>query len=151
MTRCQCKFGLINVVHHVNNIKKTFYSSILCSACLMYSVAQSHPALCNPMDCSLPGSSVQGFFRHKYWSGLPCPPPGNLPSPGIKPRSSSLQADSLPSEPPQKPKNTGVGNLSLLQGLFSTQGWNQGLLLCRRILLPAELPVKPICLVVGAK
>ena len=28
-----------------------------------------------------------GFFRHEYWSGLPCPPPGNLPDPGIEPRS----------------------------------------------------------------
>ena len=44
-----------------------------------------------------------GFFRQKYWSGLPFPPPGNLPDPGIKPKSSALQADSLPSEPPGKP------------------------------------------------
>ena len=60
-----------------------------------------------------------GFSRQEYWSGLPCPPPGNLPNPGIQPRSPALQADSLPSEPPEKPKNTGVGSLSLLQGIFS--------------------------------
>jgi len=42
------------------------------------------------------------FSRQEYWSGLPCPPPGDLPKPGIKPRSPSLQADSLPSEPPGK-------------------------------------------------
>ena len=36
-----------------------------------------------------------GFSRQEYWSGLPCPPPGHLPSPGIKPRSPALQADSL--------------------------------------------------------
>ena len=40
------------------------------------------------------------FSRQEYWSGLPCPPPGGLPNPGIKPRSSALQSDSLPSEPP---------------------------------------------------
>ena len=34
-----------------------------------------------------------GFSRREYWSGLPCPPPGDLPNPGIKPRSSVLQAD----------------------------------------------------------
>ena len=45
-----------------------------------------------------------------------------------------LQADSLPAEPQGKPKNTGVGNLSLLQWIFLTQESNQGLLLCRRIL-----------------
>ena len=40
-----------------------------------------------------------GFSREEYWSGLPCPPPGDLPNPGIKPRSPVLQADSLSSEP----------------------------------------------------
>ena len=44
-----------------------------------------------------------GFSRQEYWSGLPCCPPGDLPDPGIEPRSSALQADSLPSEPPGKP------------------------------------------------
>ena len=39
------------------------------------------------------------FFRQEYWSGLPFPPPGYLPNPGIKPGSPSLQADALPSEP----------------------------------------------------
>ena len=55
-----------------------------------------------------------GVSRQEYWSGLPCPPPGYLPNSGIEPRSSTLQADSLPSEALGKPKNTGVGNLSLL-------------------------------------
>ena len=41
-----------------------------------------------------------GFSRQKYWNGLPFPPPGDLPDPGIKPRSPASQADSLPSEPP---------------------------------------------------
>ena len=62
------------------------------------------------------------FFRQEYWSGLPCPPPGDLPNPEIEPRSPTLQVDSLLSEPPGKPKNTGVGSLSLLQGIFLTQG-----------------------------
>ena len=80
-------------------------------------VTQSCLTLCDPMDCSPPGSSVHGFSRQEYWSGLPCPPPGNLLNPGIKPRSPALQADALPSELPGKPKDTGVGSLSLLQGI----------------------------------
>ena len=40
------------------------------------------------------------FSRPEYWSGLPFPPPGDLPNPGIEPRSPALQADSLPAEPP---------------------------------------------------
>ena len=46
--------------------------------------------------------SPWGFSRQEYWSGLPCPSPGAHPNPGIEPRSSALQADSLPSEPPGK-------------------------------------------------
>ena len=52
-------------------------------------------------------------------------------NPGIKPRSPALQVDSLPAEPPGKSKNTGVGSLSLLQQIFSTQESNRGLLHCR--------------------
>ena len=56
------------------------------------SVAQSCPTLCDPMDCNPPGSSSMGFSRQEYWSGLPCPPPGDLPEPGIKPRSPMFPA-----------------------------------------------------------
>ena len=76
-----------------------------------------------------------GFSRQEYWSGLPCPPPGDLPNSGIQPKSPGLQADSLPSELPRKPKVTGVDSLSLLQGIFLIQELNQGLLDCRQILL----------------
>ena len=51
------------------------------------SVTQSCPTLRYPMDCSLPGSSVHETLQAKYWSGLPCPPPGDLPDPGIEPTS----------------------------------------------------------------
>jgi len=43
-----------------------------------------------------------GFSRQEYWGGFPFPSPGDLPDPGIKPRFSALQVDSLPSEPPGK-------------------------------------------------
>ena len=46
------------------------------------------------------------FFRQEYWSGLPFPSPGDLPIPVIKPRSPTLQADALPSEPPEKSKQS---------------------------------------------
>ena len=41
--------------------------------------------LCDPMNYSPPGSSVHGIFQQEYWSGLPFPPPGDLPNPGSKP------------------------------------------------------------------
>ena len=75
-----------------------------------------------------------GFSRQEYWSGLSCPPAGDLPNPGIEPRSPTLQVDSLLCEPPGKPKKTGVDCLSLLQGIFLTQELIRGLLHCMRIL-----------------
>ena len=71
-------------------------------------VAQSCPTLCNPMDCSphrllCPWNSPGQDNSPRYGSGLTVPSPGDLPDPGIKPRSSALQADSLPSEPPGSP------------------------------------------------
>ena len=50
------------------------------------------------------GPPSMGFSRQEYWNGLPFPSPGNLPSPGVKPGSPALEADSLPSEPPGKPQ-----------------------------------------------
>ena len=84
-----------------------------------------------------------GFSRQEYWSRLPWPPPEDLPNTGIKPRSPVLLVDSLPSEPPRKPKNTGMGSLSLLQGIFLAQELNQGLLHCRRILYQLSYQESP--------
>ena len=61
----------------------------------------------------------------EHWSGEPFPSPRDLPNPGIEPRLPSLHEDSLPAEPQGKPKNTGVGSLSLLQWIFPTQESNK--------------------------
>ena len=91
---------------------------------LKVKVTQSCPTLCNSME----------FSRPECWSGQPFPSPGNLPNPGIKPRSPTLQTDSRPAEPQRKPKSTGVGSLSLLQQIFPIQELKRGLLRCRQIL-----------------
>ena len=136
---------------------------------------QSCPTLCDPMDCSLPDSSVhvessgkntgvgwQAFLqntRSRKWKLFSCvwlcdsmdcivygilqarilewvavPFSRDLPSLGIELRFPTLQPDSLSSEPPGKPKNTGVGSLSLLQWILPTEEVNWGLLHCRQIL-----------------
>ena len=71
------------------------------------------------------------FSRSEHWSEQLFPSPGDLPNPGIEPMSPALKADSLPAELQEKPKNTRVGSLSLLQGIFPIQELNWGLLLCR--------------------
>ena len=66
-------------------------------------VAQMCPTLCYPLDCSPRSSSLSmGFSSQEYWSGLPFPSPGDLPNPGIEPRSPALHTDALTSEPPGK-------------------------------------------------
>ena len=64
----------------------------------------------------------------------------------IEPRSPALQMDALPAEPPGKPKNSGVGNLSLLQWIILTQESNLGLQHCRRILYQLKI----LCLYKGS-
>ena len=72
---------------------------------IMCLVAQSCPTLCNPWNCNPPSPSLHGDCLGKNTgSGLPRPPPGDLPNLGVEPRSPALQADSLPSKPPGKPK-----------------------------------------------
>ena len=56
-----------------------------------------------PWTVTYQATLTMGFSRQEYWSGLPFPSPGDLPDPGIEPRSPALQADTLPSEPPGKP------------------------------------------------
>ena len=60
---------------------------------------------CHPMDCNPQGSSVYRIFQASVLGWLPFPSPGDLPDPGIEPRSPVLQADSLPTELPVKPKH----------------------------------------------
>ena len=68
-------------------------------------VTQLCLTLCNPIDCSLQGSSVHGILQGRIleWVGLPVPSPGDLPIPGIEPWSPALEANSLPSELSGKP------------------------------------------------
>ena len=84
------------------------------------------------------------FSRPEYGSGYPFPSPGNLPKPGIEPRSPTLQVDSLPTELQVKPKITGVGSLSFLQWIFPTQELNWGLLHCRWILYQLSYQGSPM-------
>ena len=92
-------------------------------------ISQLCPTLCDHMDYT-----VRGILQARILWRVAFPSPRDLPNPGIEPRSPALQADSLPAEPLGKPKNTAVGSLSLLQGIFPSQESNRGLLHCRRIL-----------------
>ena len=70
-------------------------------------VAQSCPTLCDPWTAAHQVPLSMGFSRQEYWNGLPFPPLGDLPNPGIKPISPvspALQADSLPTAPSGNPQ-----------------------------------------------
>ena len=68
---------------------------------LKVKVAQSCPTLCNPVVCSLPGSSVHGILQARIQEWVAFSSPGDLSDPGIIPGSPTLRADALPSEPPR--------------------------------------------------
>ena len=96
-----------------------------CFCAMLCSVTQSCPTL-----------QSMGILQARIleWVAMPCLSLRDLPNPDIKPKSLTLQAYSLLSEPPGKPMNTGVGSHALLQGIFPIQGSNPGLPHCRRIL-----------------
>ena len=91
-------------------------------------VAQSCPTL------STPWIIVHRILQDRILEWVAFPSPGDLPNPGIEPGSPALQPDSLPAEPPGKPKSTRVGSLSLLWRIFPIHELNWGLLHCRQIL-----------------
>ena len=99
----------------------SFRAEILC---MYVKVIQLCLIPCDPMDSS----------KQEYWSRLPFPSLGDLPNPGIEPKSPALQVDPLLTEPQGMPKNARAGSLSLLQGIFLTQELNWGLPHCRQIL-----------------
>ena len=76
------------------------------------SVAHSCPTLCSPVDCSIQDPLSMEFFRQEYWNGLPFPPPGDLPHPGIESRSPAFPALAggfFSAEPPGKQVITSLG------------------------------------------
>ena len=103
-------------------------------------VTQSCLTLCNPKDGSPPGFPPStGFSRQEYWSELPCPSPGVLPNPGVELKSPALQADSLPSEPPEKlPTTMGISQTSSGQGTLGDAG---SVSHCRRLPQGPAVPV----------
>ena len=95
------------------------------------------------MDWSLPGSSVHGILQARILEWVVVPFSRGSSNPGIEPRSPALQVDSSPSEPPGKPKNTGVGSLSLSPGCLHDPGIVPGSPALQVDSLSAELPGKP--------
>ena len=70
------------------------------------------PLFSTPWTAAYRDPLSREFSRQEYWSGLPFPSPGDLPNPGMEPRSPALQADALPSEPPGKPIRTFIHTIN---------------------------------------
>ena len=84
-----------------------------------------------------------GIFQARILELIAMPSSRDLPNPGIKHKFPTLQADSLLSEPPEKPKNTGVGSLFLLQRIFPIQEPSWDLLHCMQILYQLSYQESP--------
>ena len=77
-------------------LKPASVGGFLLCCCIGCSVAQPCPTLCDPVDCSPPGSSVHGISQGRILGRVAVPSPGDLPDPGIEPASLALTPDSLP-------------------------------------------------------
>ena len=97
------------------------FGGLFYGAAVLCLVVHSCLTLCDPLDYSLPGSYVCGILQARTLEWVAYASPVDLPNPGIEPMSPILWADSLLTESPGKLKNTGVGSLSLLQGILPTQ------------------------------
>ena len=126
-------FGILAILVLVLCSERESVSEAQASCQVGCLVAQSCSPLSEPMDRNPPDSVLWDSLGKNNGVGCHASSRGSS-NPGIEPRSPALQADCLVSEPPGKPKNTGVGSLSLLQGIFLTQESNCGLLHCRQIL-----------------
>ena len=111
---------------------------------LKVKVTQSCLTLRNPMNCSLPGSSVHGTFQARLLEWVAYPSSRGSSQHRLEPKSPAWQTGSLPSEPPGKPKNTRVGSLSLLQGNLLNPGIKPGSPALQEDYSPAELLEKPV-------
>ena len=83
----------------------------MCVCVCVHSVAQSYPTLCDPMDCSPPGSSVQGIFQTRMLEQVAIPPPWNLPDTGIEPTpltSPALAGRFSTTVTPGRPRGEGI-------------------------------------------
>ena len=76
-----------------------------------------------PWTVAYQASPSMGFSRQEYWSGLLFPSPGDLPNPGVEPRSPAWQEDSLPAEPQGKPKNTARVDYPFSRGSSWPRNW----------------------------
>ena len=117
----------LSLFHSFSFIKRLFSSSSLSAVRVsrLTKVAQLCPTLCDSMDYTL-HEILQA--RILEWVAFP------FSRGSSQPRSPTWQAASLPDEPQEKPKNTGVGSLSFFQWIFPTQESNWGLLHCKQIL-----------------
>ena len=102
---------------------------------LLFSCSVVSDSLETPWTIAHQAPLSMGFSRQEYWSELPCPPPGDLPSPGIKPMSSALKADSLPSEPPGKPSSV-LHHLNYYSFIVGLEVWLH--LSCNSIVLAIQ-------------
>ena len=120
---------LLKIISWYKHVLRSSSQILFVVRYLKVKVTQSCPTLCDPMVYT-----VHGIPQARTLEWITFPFSRGYSQPRVEPRSPALQVDSSLAEPQGKPRNTGLGSLSLLQGIFLTQESNQGLLHCRWIL-----------------
>ena len=122
----KCRCCSPSELEKIRSLKLGNYQDKMPGAFFKWKWSQSVWLFVTPWTVAYHASPFMGFSRQEYWRELPFPSPEDLPNPGIKPWSPTLEADALQPEPP--------GKLIVEYWIFPTQGSNPGLPHCRRIL-----------------
>ena len=105
LDNCYTYMDLHGIQHHEMMNLKCISSNFRVPVCVC-SVARSCPTVCDPMDCSLPGSLTMGYPKQEYWNRLQFSTPGDIPNSGIEapsPEMPALAGLFFTTEPPGKP------------------------------------------------
>ena len=132
---------VFNVVHLILELKASQHlSCIMMWDIILYLVAQSLASVqlsVTPWTVANQASLSMGFSRQEYWSGVPCPPPGDLPDPGIESRSPALAGGFFTSKPPGKQDYIQEGaKEELVPAFLRLRSWQlQDVVLCWKVLV----------------
>ena len=128
-----CTSMRVSVIHKCWNGSDSAISSTLLCCAVLHLVTQSCLILCNPMNCSPPDSSVHGILQARILEWVAMFSSRGSSQSRDRTQVSRIEGIFFTTEPQGNPKNTGVGSLSLLQGIFPAQESNWGILHCRQI------------------
>ena len=136
--------NLLEAPHGTNGSQETRFPMATPPPTCIVPVAQWCPTLCNPMDCSPPGSSVHGISQTRILEGVVIPSSRGSSQPRDRTQVSHIVGGFFTDWATREAQKYWSGSPSLIQGFFPTQEWNRGHLHCRQILYQLSYQGSPL-------